>query len=67
MKKFVIEVSAEVEKLLEENAKAKNISIEKMISAILSQYLISPHILDSEDIQKAYAECGSLNLDWANL
>ncbi len=67
MIKYWIEVSDELNRILTDNAKAKNLTIEQLIAEVLSRFTISAHILDSEDTQKGYAECGDINLDWANL
>ncbi len=53
--------------MLEDGAKKRDLSIERFIAQILDRYVISPHILDNEEAKNAYAECGAINLEWANL
>ncbi|MDR2201233.1 MAG: hypothetical protein LBP26_00485 [Clostridiales bacterium] len=67
MVKYQIEVNDELNALLEQNARRADVSIERFIQEILNRYVFSPHILESEEVKSAYAECGSVNLEWANL
>ncbi len=53
--------------MLEESARERDMSVERFIARILDRYVISPHILDNEEAKNAYAECGAINLEWANL
>ncbi|MCL2862268.1 MAG: hypothetical protein FWE22_07660 [Firmicutes bacterium] len=64
---YTIKVTEEVNKLLNDNAKRQNVSVEKLISEILSRYVIPVHMMDSETMEKGYVECGEMNLEWANL
>ena len=41
--------------------------LEEYIKNILNPFDLSPHMMDSSDIADAYAECGELNLEIANL
>ena len=67
MKIYRIEVSDEMNGELEEGAKKRDVPVERFITQILDRYVISPHILDNEEAKNAYAECGAINLEWANL
>ncbi len=67
MKIYRIEVSDEMNAMLEDGARERDMSVERFIARILDRYVISPHILDNEETKSAYAECGAINLEWANL
>ena len=67
MKIYRVEVSDEMNAELEEGARMRDMSVERFIARILDRYVISEHILDNEECKNAYAECGAVNLDWANL
>lgn len=68
MSKYLIEVDAEVDKVLNENAAARGASAEQIISELIHTYLIPAHIMQLEDEwKKGYSECGEINLEWANL
>lgn len=67
MKIYRVEVTDEMNAMLEEGAQDRDVSIERFIAQILDRYVISPHILDNEECKKAYAECGAMNTEIANL
>lgn len=67
MCKYIIEVNQEVNKVLENNARIRDMSIESLIEEILNKYLIPLHTMDKEDMAKGYIESGDINLEIANI
>jgi len=49
------------------NKENPRLRLEEFIANILNRYALNPHIMDSKEIADAYAECGELNLEIANL
>ncbi len=66
MKVYQIEISDQLNKILEEAARAMDMSIENFIGKILHRYAIDPHILEQDDVKNAYEEMGDLNLEISN-
>jgi len=64
---YTIKVSEELNNILIDNAKNQNNSVEKLIIEILTRYAVPTHMMDSDTMRKGYAECGEINLEWANL
>ena len=67
MIKFYIEVSPEVESDLRDAARIKGMKVEDYIAYLVNRYAVQLHTLEVESMEKGYEECGSLNLEWANL
>ncbi len=65
--KYVIEVDAELEKILASSARERNMSVEQLIRLLLHRFAIDPHSIKTEDMKEGYEACGELNLQWANL
>lgn len=66
MNKITIEVNPQLEKQLHDAARIKGMPVEKYIEYLLNRYAVSLHTMEVEQMEKGYAECGSVNLDWAN-
>lgn len=67
MSKFIIEVKPELETRLRDVARIKGMSVEDYVSYLVNRYAVSLHTMSIEEIEKGYAECGDINLEWANL
>lgn len=67
MSKYTIEVNGQLEKILVGNAKAKGMSVEKIIELLLSRFALDSHSMKVEQLKDGYEACGEINLDWANL
>jgi len=67
MKLIKIEVSEELFKKINQNAKLKGLTDEKFISQILARFVQEPHIMDKQEVADGYKECGAINIEIANL
>lgn len=67
MKKIQIEVDEQVQEKLGDAARIKGMTVDKYIEYLVNRYAVNLHTLEVESMEKGYADCGSLNLEWANL
>ncbi len=67
MKLYKIQISEELNKLIEECAKKMNVSVETFIARVLSRYAIDPHIMENEDVKRGYEDMAEINLEISNL
>lgn len=67
MSKYTIEVDEGLEKILAANARARGMSVEKLIELLLHRFSIDKHSMKVEAMKEGYEECGDINLEWANL
>lgn len=65
MSKYTIILDGELENMLIQGAKNRNISAEQFIVEIIDRYLPPAHIIDREEMAKGYAEMAQINLDIA--
>lgn len=64
---ITIEVENNVESKLRDAACIKGMRVEDYIAYLVNRYAISLHTMELESMEKGYEECGTLNLEWANL
>ena len=67
MKLIKIEVSDTLYTKITQNAQNLKLTDEKFIKQILARFVLEPHIMQGEDIQNGYIECGDVNIEIANL
>lgn len=65
MSKFIVLLDGEIEQMLIETAKNKNIPPEEFIAQILSRFLPALHNINQEDMAKGYEEMAQINLSLA--
>lgn len=65
MSKYIIELDGELNNMLIENAKSRNITAEQFIYDILKRYLPLMHTINQEEMAKGYVDMADINLDLA--
>ena len=65
MSKFIIVLDGEIEQMLLDTAKSKNMSPEEFISQIISRFLPALHNINQEDMAKGYQDMAEINLSLA--
>ena len=65
MGKYFIELNGEIEKMLVEGAKKRNMAPEQFVKDIVNRYLPLAHIIDREQMAAGYVEMSEINLDLA--
>ena len=66
MKEYKIEVSDELNRILEEASCRMDINIETFISRILDRFAMDPHIMEQEELKDGYESVGDINLEISN-
>ena len=66
MKVYRIEISDELNEILEEAAMKNDENIETFISRILDRFAIDPHIMEQDEVKEGYREVGDINLEISN-
>lgn len=66
MCKYIVEISEYINSLLQEGAKMRDIDIESFIADILNKYVVDEHIMDKEEVKRAYEEMGDINIKLSN-
>ena len=56
----------ELERLLNDTAKGRGISIDMLVSEIVNKYFPSPHNIDQDAMAEGYKEMGEINLSITN-
>ena len=62
MSKFIILLDGEIEQMLLDTAKSKNMSPEEFISQIISRFLPEQHNKNQDDMAKGYHDNDEKNL-----
>ena len=66
MKEYKIEVSDELNKILEEASQMYDVNIESFITSILERFAIDPHIMEQDEVKDGYRETGGINREISN-
>ena len=67
MSRYTVEVDENLDRILTGAANMRSMSVEKLIELLLNRFAVDAHSIKTEDMKEGYAECGALNLEWANL
>lgn len=65
MGKYIIDLDGELENMLIDGAKSRDISAQQFINDIIKRYLPLMHIINQEEMAEGYREMGKINLDLA--
>ena len=65
MGKYIIILNGELENMLIEGAKSRNITAEQFINDIINRYLPLMHNINQEDMAKGYVDMAEINLEIA--
>lgn len=65
MSKYIIELDGDIEEMLIEYSKSRQMSPEQFIRDIVNRYLPLSHKIDQEAMAKGYLEMAEINLDLA--
>ena len=65
MGKYIIIVDGELENMLNEGAKSRNLTAEQFIYDIINRYLPLMHKINQEEMAKGYMDMAEINLDLA--
>ena len=65
MSKYIIILDGELENMLIEEAKSRNLSAQQFITEIINKYLPLMHKIDQEEMAEGYRAMAEINLDLA--
>ncbi len=65
MSKYIIDLDGELENMLIEGAKSRDISAQQFINDIIKRYLPLMHIINQEDMAEGYRDMAEINLELA--
>jgi hypothetical protein len=64
--KISFEAEEELYMLVNAASERAKMPVERFIAEVLRRFVVAPHIMDNEDVMRAYTECGAMNLEIAN-